>query len=1033
MIKHLGMNYQPNSIENQRSSFHFARGVIRSIGIAFLLAAAGATQAQTSGTPQDPNDTSQETLEEVTVTGSRIERTGMTTPTPVTIVDYDELNNMAPGGLIASMNTLPQFYASQTPNDPTNWFLRGGYGMLNLRGLGINRTLTLLDGRRMTPSTAFGGVDINAIPEAVIQRVETVTGGASAAYGTDAVAGVVNFILDTEFEGLDTHAQWGTTDQSDGDTYEIALTWGMDIGDAGHIILSGETAQQDWIQNYDGRDWYQAWGTVPDANGMLRVVPNVVSRNATFDGFIIAPGSSLNGLQFHPDGSTSPFVTSDITSFPLGIPPARQSITNGGSGQDLASQNANVWPQVDRDNLYFYGDWDFSDNVTVYGQYVYGKLETDRYNTPGGSFHGTPTALTIFQDNAFLPESIRQTMVDEGVESFTLKRMGSFSDTLALSRQYDTNEINSYTIGLNWDIDSGAFEDWTVKTYWQHGSSERQWYQHGLRVDRIHAAVDAVRDPDTNEIVCRVSLYSGMYPGCEPLNLFGQGNASAAAVDYVMGFEPGQSITTPLFFADTGYDLGISTTYVTGDAKVNNTDYDQDVFEISAFGPVSEGWGAGSIDMAFGYSYRKEEILQIVHDVTNPASDHSGDFLPVPCSDPAIGLRGVSTPDCLNTVGVQYSKVSNIMGDSDVSEVFAEAFVPVLAGQGVDLMALSLAARWADYSGSGSIWSYKIGLDTQFNDAWRVRATYSRDVRAANMSERFDKTGGVAVISDPQFGGETYSTTRFSGGNPSVAPEEADNYTLGVVWQPPWADGLSMSLDWWEVDIDGAIGLLGEQAVINLCEAGSAESCALVTRNPDDNRIILVGNIYVNVDRSIARGVDFEMDYIRSVDWIGDNAQTFGGRLFVTYLDERSEELAGTTKIDRAGQTGLQQSDGIAYALPEWKWTGFVTYTNGPWSTFLQGRYIGSGTSENALVEGVDIDDNSVDSAFYLDLNFGYTWEFGEGRALELYAYITNLTDEDPPVTPYHSAFWGYSVQTNPALFDLVGRRYTVGARFTFD
>jgi iron complex outermembrane receptor protein len=1027
-----GKTDQESGLDDQPRLFSNLITTIRTTALLILLTSTGVLQAQSSGDTQDDNDTDQRLLEEVTVTGSRIERTGMTTPTPVTIVDYDELNNMAPGGLVESMNVLPQFYASQTLNDRENWFLRGGYGMLNLRGLGINRTLTLLDGRRMTPSTAFGGVDINAIPEAVIKQVETVTGGASAAYGTDAVAGVVNFILDTEYEGLDTFVQGGTTDRSDGDSYEFALTFGTAVGDAGHIILSGETAEQDWIQNFDGRDWHQAWGTVPDANGMLRVVPNVVSRNASFDGIIIAPGSSLMGLQFHPDGSTSPFITSDVTSFPLGIPPARQSITNGGSGQDLQSQNVNIWPQVDRDNLYFYGDWDFSDNVTVYGQYVYGKLKTDRYNTPGGSFHGTPTALTIFQDNAFLPDSIRQTMIDEGLESFTLKRMGSFSDTLALSRQYDTNEINTYTLGLNWSIDSGAFEDWTVKTYWQHGTSERQWYQHGLRVDRIHAAVDAVRDPDSGDIVCRVSLYSDLYPGCQPLNLFGQGNASAAAIDYVMGFEPGQSITTPLFFADTGYDLGLSTTYITGDSKVNNTDYDQDVFEISAFGPVSEGWGAGSIDMAFGYSYRKEEILQIVHDVTNPASDHSGNFQPVRCSDPSIGLRGVSTPDCLNTVGVQYSKVSNIMGDSDVSELFAEAFVPLLQGQGVERMALSLAARWADYSGSGSIWSYKFGLDTEFNDSWRVRATYSRDVRAANMSERFDKTGGVATISDPQFGGEVYSTTRFSGGNPAVAPEEADNYTVGVVWQPHWAEGLSMSLDWWEVDIDGAIGLLGEQAVINLCEAGSASSCELVTRNPDDNRIILVGNIYVNVDRSIARGVDFEMDYIRSVDWIGSNEQTFGGRLFVTYLDERSEQLAGTDKIDRAGQTGFQQSDGIPYALPEWKWTGFLTYTNGPWSTFLQGRYIGEGTSENALVEGVDIDDNSVDSAFYLDFNLGYTFEFGDRYSLDLYAMVTNLTDEDPPVTPYFSAFWGYAVQDNPSLFDLVGRRYTVGARFSY-
>lgn len=983
----------------------------------------------------------QDEVEEVVVTGSRIERSGMVTATPVTVVDAEELDKIAPGTIIDGMAQLPQYIGSQTANgvgEGITWFTRGGYGMLNLRGLGINRTLTLLNGRRMASSTAFGGVDINLIPEAAITRVETVTGGASAAYGADAVAGVSNFIIDTGYTGLDVAGQIGSTGESDNDTYEVSVTYGADIGERAHVLVAAEKYSMDGVQTYADRDWYRGWGTVPDADngGILRVVPDVVSRNASFDGLIFAPGSALNGLQFHPDGSTSPFVLSDITWSPapppVGIPPARQSVTNGGSGDNLASQTANLMPEQDRQNVFLYGDYDVTDNVTVFGQLMYGRNDTWAYNTPGGSFHGTPTALTIFQDNAFLPDDIRQTMIDENLQSFTFKRMGSFSDTQGQSWIWDENELQTYTVGVDIDLEGGRFDGWAVKAYYQRGESKRDWYQHGLRVDRIHAAVDAVDDGNGN-VVCRVSQFGDNYPGCQPLNLFGQGNASQAAVDYVMGFEPGQTITTPVFFADTGYGLGVTRTYTTGIAKVNHTNFDQDLFEISASGEVSEGFGAGPIDLAFGYAWRQEEILQLVDDVTNPASDHSGAFRPVSCDDPAIGLRGVSVPDCLNTVGVQYSKVSNIRGKGDVNEIFVETNIPLVSGaSAMQQMSTNLAARWADYSASGSVWAYKAGLDMRFNDQFRARATYSRDVRAANMSERFDKTGGSATVADPQFDGEVYNVTVFSGGNPEVAPEEADTLTLGVIYQPEWLDGLSMSLDWYDIDIDGAIGRLGTQAVVNQCEAGSDVACSLITRDPNTNRLVLVGDVFINVDRSIASGMDLELVYTRDVDWFSSQDEFLSARFLASHLSERSQQNAGAAKIDRAGQTGWEPSSNNNYALPEWKWIGNVTYGMGPFSAFLQFRYIGEGTSENALVQGVDIVDNTVDSVLYTDLDLTYDFEFGRSD-VQIFANITNLTDESPPVTPFYSVFFGYPTQTNPLLFDVLGRRYTVGFRLGFD
>lgn len=977
--------------------------------------------------------------EEVIVTGTRIQTTGMQTPTPVTTVTAQELDASAPGTLIEGISQLPQFFANQTVNSPGSWFTRGGYGNLNLRGLGINRTLTLLDGRRMISSTPFGGVDINVFPEAMVSRVETVTGGASAAYGTDAVAGVTNFILDTEFDGLEVSLQTGFTSESDGDTHEFSVAFGRDIGERGHLLVSAERYEQDGVFSYQGRDWYQAWGTIPGPGGTLLVRPQVVSTGASRDGIISAPGSSLNGMAFDRNGNLSPFVLGDPASaFPVGAPPGRHSIVNGGSGDDLGGGEAAVlMPENERESLFLYYDHQVSDNLTLYAQAIHGSHETRQPVPLAGSLKGTPTAVTIFQDNAFLSDAIRQTMIDENLESFTLRRVGSSEDIGSQMYFATENEMTSFTGGFTLDVDSdNRFNGWTIDGYVQLGENERKGYQKGFRVDRIHAAVDAVDDGNGN-IVCRTSLpqYSDYFEGCEPINLFGRGNASAAAIDWVTGNDVGESITTPLFFADTGYDLGLMDSYAAHEAKINMVDYEQDLFELTATGDIAEGW-AGPIALAAGVAWRDEQVVQIVRDSTNRASDHTNGH-PVLCNtDPeaiAAGLRGVSVPDCLNTVGIQYSKVSNIRGNSTVREAFVESYIPLIADRSaMQSMTLALATRWADYSGSGQVNAWKAGLDMQFVDALRFRVTRSRDVRAANMSERFDKTGGIDTLNDPRYPAlGPYDVTRFSGGNPAVRPEEADTFTAGFVIQPVATPGLSFSLDWYEIEMDGAIGQIGTQAVVNRCEQGAADLCALITRNPADDRLILVGDVFINIDQAIVSGTDLEIQFTKDVDWFGGGAQTIGARFFASWLDENSEILAGTDKTDRAGQTGPQQSDGTTYSLPDFKLTGNVTYSNGPFNVFLQARYIGSGTLENELAAGA-IESNHVDSALYTDLRFGWLKDLASGSTLEIFGNITNLTDEDPPVAPYFSVFAGSSNQDNPGLFDLLGRRYTAGFRFSF-
>ncbi|OJW75106.1 MAG: hypothetical protein BGO57_13045 [Sphingomonadales bacterium 63-6] len=938
-----------------------------------------------------------------------------------------ELDAMGAGGLIEGMSQLPQFFGNQSlsavqGSGGGTWFTRGGYGNLDLRGLGINRTLTLLNGHRVISASAFGGVDINVFPDAVIRSVETVTGGASAAYGSDAVAGVVNFMLDKRYEGLTASAQAGITSRGDNENWEASATFGTKLGSRGHLVISGEYAKQEGVFGYEGRDWYRAYGVINGA-----VYPDVVSANSTYNGVIFSPGTAINGLEFTPSGqSAQPFVRGSVGTGTTGTPAAYHSITNGGSGDYIGSELATLYPDAERNSIYAYADYEVADNLTVFAQYIRGQNKTFRYNDPTGSLNGTPTTATIFADNAYLPDAVRDIMTANNIASFTLRKVDGGADIGREVWLRDDNVMNSFAGGLTWDIKKDGFlADWQVDLYYQYGTNSRKGYQKGLRVDRIAAALDAVVDPDTGDIVCRTSLYGNAFPGCQPINLFGQGNASQAAIDYVTGYEPGQSITTPIYYADTGFARGETMTYTSNEAKVTVTDIKQHVAEFAMNGRLLDGW-AGPINLAFGASYRKESIQQLVQDPGNPSSDHVNGH-PVLCSGEAPGLRGVSAADCANTVATQYSKVSNIKGSIVVKEAFAEMMVPLLADAGpVRSANLHVAGRWADYTGSGAVWAYKAGLDVDLGDFLKLRGTYSRDVRAANLSERFDKTGGVVVVDDPRTPTvEALNVTRYSGGNPNVAPEKADTLTVGAVVQPAFLPGFSVSADYYDIRIKGAIGQLGAQAVLNGCLINNdAQLCELVTLDANDIPI-LIGDIFINVNENRVRGLDVEANYRTSLSLLGGD-ETLSARIFASWLFENSETLASGAYVDRAGQTGIQQSNGAAYGLPDFKTTANLTYSRNGFSAFVQGRYIGSGTQENSLG---DVPANKVAAAFYLDARLTQTIELGSGKEFEVFVAGTNLTDKSPPLTPYYSTFSAHSTQVNSVLFDQLGRRFTVGVR----
>lgn len=988
--------------------------VERVAAVVSLLIAAGTATAQQA--PQAQEDQ----LAEVQVTGSRIQQTGMTTPTPVTAVSAVELATLAPATLAEGLAQLPQFFGSTTTAATGGFFTSPGAGNLNLRGLGTNRTLTLLNGRRIVSSTRFGGTDINIFPEAMLKSVETVTGGASAAYGTDAIAGVVNFILDTNFTGLRGHAQGGRTSRGDNRNGEVSLSAGFGLGERTHVLLSAEAYSQEGVFTLKDRDWYQSWGAVTDpaSNSQTLIRPNVISTRMTLDGRVISTNPAIANLQFQRNGQTALFNYGNPYSLSTNTGSLQShSVTGGGSGTDNNSEWFNLQPQTSRDSLFTYIDHELNANTKLFAQGIYGHGTIYSRNT--GGLWGGVTPLTIYANNAFLPQNLRDIMATNKIASFELGRVGSLEDLAANAATEMDSKTYSGTLGFQSRISSGRFlNDWNVQGYAQFGSTVTLGTQiGGVRLDRLYLATDAVVNPANGKITCNVTLVSGLYPDCVPLNLFGRGNASREALDWVIGFDKGKTITTPIYYVNDGYARGRTVTYVSGEDKVASSHIKQKVAELSMDGKVWDGWGAGQISTALGGSWREDSIDQIVYAAgTNPATDQN--LRPVPANDATLGIRGVPSRDRNVPVEMQYSNVPNLYGTIRVLEFYNEWLVPLVSGLPM-LKQLNFngGARWADYSGSGAIWAWKVGLDAELNDELRLRGTVSQDVRAATLAERFDKTGGAGSVRDPRFNNETYSITLSGGGNPNLNPENADTLTVGAVYRPNWLEGFSASLDWYSVAMTGAIGQLTPQDIVDQCQLGASDLCARIIRNATTNRVELVNAVYLNVNKSKVSGMDLELAYRRAVDWFG-GGERITARLFGTYLAENSSTNFGAAKVDRAGQTG----GGLA--LPKYKATANVRYSRGPLSVSVQGRYIDSGLLDANELRLIRADDNTVDSAFYTDLNV--TWQPLDAK-WRVYGNITNAFDVSPPVTASFGTFGGTSSQTNPALFDLLGRRYMLG------
>lgn len=905
-------------------------------------------------------DETDASLEEVVVSATRIDRPGFSAPTPVTSISEAEIETRAPTTLADVLSAIPSFRATASLGTSGVNSRTGGQVTADLRGLGPTRTLVLVDGRRFVSTATDGTVDLKMIPTLLVDQVQVVTGGASAAWGSDAVAGVVNFILKDKIEGVQATVQYGESQRGDDDETKVSFaTGGSGFDGRLHFTLGADFLDNQGIGSQYSRDWGRQevgllTNTAYATNGLPNyiIAPNVHTAAATDGGIIIS--GPLKGTAFGPGGAPYQFNYGKVfgTSMIGG--------TTDGYNPGLASELA---PPIRTIVTLSHVDFDVSDKLSIF---LEGSVADA--HTGGASQEPRDAATVIQRDNAYLPSSIAQEMTALNLSSITIGRTDEDIGRLQLNTNDQTYRIVAGMKGSLWG-------SWHWDTYYQYG-----YNRYHLRAgpnDRIVAnyaqAVDAVYDAN-GQIVCRSTL---THPGngCIPIDVFGDG---AEKLDnYAFG--------TAIFTLSTREQV----------AALN---LQGDLFELPA-GPVS---------LAFGTEYRQESgnaQTDPLSSVVNPITGQIG----------AYGL-GNQVP---------------FSGEYHVREAYAETVLPVFKDQ---LLAKSLdlnaAIRATDYSISGSVTTWKLGLTWQPEQDWRLRGTLSRDIRAPNLQDLFlggPSASNYAVVFDP-VRGTTVQVQQAPKGNLNLVPEVALTKSAGFVWQPAFIRNLGLSVDYYNIDIQHVIAALTAPQLASGCFAGVTAYCSSIHYNPDGT-IAYVTAQELNLNRQQTDGVDLEGNYNFPLSDLGRHlAGQLAFRALATYVNK-------FVTIDPAGYhdyAGQLSGFGRLTGVPHWTATADTTYRLNGWMFNLEGHMVGAGKYGVTLTEGAGavntVNRNDVPAYFLFNLTGRRTLVFGSAT-LEIYALIDNLFDKAPPLIPSGQVGGSAESSTNAVFYDVIGRNFKLGVR----
>ncbi|MDG2534216.1 TonB-dependent receptor [Sphingomonas sp. HITSZ_GF] len=973
------------------------------------LAIANAAYAQTA--PADPAPAAPQASEdqgEITVTGTRIRRDGFQNPTPLTVLTQEDIQNTSPTNNIADfVNQMPQLAGSTKPANSRLNLSNGSAGInaLNMRNLGEGRTLILLDGRRSVGSTIYGWVDINTIPQALVERVEVVTGGASSAYGSDAVSGVVNFVLNKKFEGLKIEADSGITTYGDGGNYSGSIAAGKSFaGGRGHFLLNAEIAHQDGIYEVGNeREWnHTGYVRIQDPNWVAgATTPRYITTrrqigasNSTPGGLITgSAGTSANalrGLYFGQGGAVNTFNYGSF-AYPAYSTTASSapSLVQGGSWQvNDSGTRIGLMPKDDRWGVFGRLSFEVADGIELFAEGSYNRQEVYfnagpnlstgiTYNTTGCTT--VPVPVTC---NAFALQSLGAARL-AGVTSVTLATTAADLPFRGINNE---RKVQRYVIGAEGNFDAfGKPGHWDV--YAQYGRSDlREQLRNIMNLSRMNNATAAAYAPAGNargyavgSIQCLINVDASTTnddAACVPLNRMGIGVASADAIKYVLG-DPYRDQVMEQFVAGTNWSV---TPFAT--------------------------W-AGDVSLSFGGEVRKEKIRGSVPQ----------EYQPVVTSTGTSNLWSVGN-------------YLPFTGEYSVKEAYLETVVPL--GLGLEFNG---AVRATDYSNSGYVTTWKLGATWAPIPDIRFRVTRSRDIRAPNLNELYQAgTANSDSVRNPNYttdganGPATYGYSGLSTGNPNLRPEVANSWNIGAVISPRFLPGFTASADYFRINLADAIDSISAQEIVNRCAEGIAEYCAAITNDPvrstPTQPYLLIRSQPFNFVRKLVRGIDFDMAYRIPV---GAGSFLLKG-VATRYIENLSDTgIPGTIAVNSVGSNGG--------GTPTWIFRASATYDTPSFSATVTGRGISSGLYSSTGIECTTAcpattttstyqtyDDNHVSGLFYVDLNLTQKVPFGGNKA-ELFVNVTNLFNRWPLLVPETG------LAANSTYSDMLGRQFRVGFR----
>jgi outer membrane receptor protein involved in Fe transport len=1002
-----------------------------SLRSALLLGAASAAALSLAG----PAMAQDQSVETVVVTGSRIPQTGLYSTSPVTVVGSQEVQLQGAVNSEQLLNQLPQNIGGQTSGFNIS---STGISTVSLRGLGSNRTLVLVDGKRYVPSGIGGSVDLDSIPPGLIDHVEVVTGGASAVYGSDAVAGVVNILLKKDFEGAEITGTYSAYPDHgmDGQTADLNGIMGFSTGDGkGNVTMWGGYTHRSSIsqanRKYGAKPLVSNGCTSGQAKaGTCTPGFNVVGSGSIPDGaFYVASGpNAFGGPCYHYTGTPDPLTNFGNYRFNTA---GTYTCGTGASSAPAPDATFNFNPQQlnqteqTRYNMGASGHYEVNKSLDLYARVMYSN---NRINTAIAS---TPTSFFDFKvnaDNPFLSAVQKDLLFGtpaplptaDDAHILLAKRMVDFGPRKT-EFTYDSFEM---IVGAKGDLGSG----WSYDVSAQYGKTEsQQWNTGFVSYASLQDSIEAVSD-GAGGFACK----SGN-AGCVPYNIFNINPAAPAQ------YGPGVQ----------AYD-GVNYVLMT---QVVETDIQGSLAgDLSAWG-IQSPWAKDAVALAVGGEYRQEQGFVRPDDLLSRGN--------------ALGLSGAVPP---------------VAGSYNVKEGYTEVKIPLVEGMPfVQDLELEGAYRYSSYSNAGATSTYKYGGSWAPTDDFKLRALWQRAVRAPNISELFTPqsigldsatdpcqssekpTGNLALLCQATGARAAQPKTCNAGqcnvligGNPNLKPEVADTKTFGVVFTPTFFDGFTATVDYYDIEVQGAVGSLqgSPQGALNACyfptggftnvaaQAASA-ACKAIVRDGTGGFLTPTGYItQINSNTATIHptGIDVELNYqtdLSSVGW--NDAGSLAFNLNGTYQDSYKQQGSATQPVgDCAGYYG----NFCGVPDPKYRFNFRVNWTSPSGDFLVSGRwrYIGTSRLDTDHCIGAaagtcvndpatyDAIDEKIPAVSYFDLTG--IWNVREG--LSLTAGIQNLFNKKPPLVDSGIDANDNNSNTFPGVYDIQGRHLFVSGTLKF-